>query len=96
MGNICGKESADPMAQPGRRVGSAPASGPKTASVPKTVKVGGPARTLGGASPTAGEPGDAGRRAAEAAEVNTPTFKALRGNVIGLANDEGVGSLKDI
>lgn len=70
MGNICGKEEADPFAQPGRAVGSAPPSGPKTASLPKTVKVGGPARTLGEASPTAGEPGDARRRAAEAAEVS--------------------------
>lgn len=68
MGNICGKTESDNFSQPGRVVGSRPAQ-PSTAPVPKTVKVGGPARTLGERSATASEPGDARRRAAEAAEV---------------------------
>jgi len=73
MGNICGKAEPNPS-PPGRVLGSAPA--PRTtSSVPK--KVGGPPRTLGGGSgghePAGGDssvdPGDARRRAAEAAEV---------------------------
>ena len=72
MGNICGKQD-DPYAQPGRRVGSAPAqssSNNKTVPVPK--KVGGPGRTLGGTSQDSSAAGadDARRRAAEAAEVS--------------------------
>ncbi|CEJ86002.1 hypothetical protein VHEMI03981 [[Torrubiella] hemipterigena] len=68
MGNICGKTESDNFSQPGRVVGSRPAQA-STAPVPKTVKVGGPARTLGERSVTASEPGDARRRAAEAAEA---------------------------
>ncbi|PWI64822.1 hypothetical protein PCL_08536 [Purpureocillium lilacinum] len=73
MGNICGKAEPNPS-PPGRVLGSAPA--PRTtSSVPK--KVGGPPRTLGGGSgghePAGGDssvdPGDARRRAAEAAEA---------------------------
>ncbi|KAJ6445883.1 hypothetical protein O9K51_00648 [Purpureocillium lavendulum] len=78
MGNICGKAEANPS-PPGRVLGSTPA--PKTtSSVPN--KVGGPPRTLGGGSgnngngepgrggpSSGGDPGDARRRAAEAAEA---------------------------
>ncbi|KAL1836308.1 hypothetical protein VTJ49DRAFT_5317 [Mycothermus thermophilus] len=70
MGNLCGKASRDddPFSQPGRRLGSAPAT-PAIASVPsasaspkspapRKVVVGGPPRTLGGgggsSSPTTG------------------------------------------
>lgn len=71
MGNICGKTEPEPDAQAGRRLGSAPPPGPKTARVPQ--KVGGPPRTLGGAGdePGGGDPADARRRAAEAAEVSS-------------------------
>lgn len=69
MGNICGKTEPEPDAQAGRRLGSAPPPGPKTSRVPQ--KVGGPPRTLGGAGDESGggDPTDARRRAAEAAEV---------------------------
>lgn len=76
MGNICGKTESEPS-QPGRPLGSAPPPGPKTSRVPP--KVGGPPRTLGGAGSDAGsgaggannsgDPSDARRKAAEAAEV---------------------------
>lgn len=74
MGNICGKTEPEPDAQAGRRLGSAPPPGPKTARVPQ--KVGGPPRTLGGAAGDesgGGDPADARRRAAEAAEVRCPS-----------------------
>lgn len=74
MGNICGKTEPEPDAQAGRRLGSAPPPGPKTARVPQ--KVGGPPRTLGGAAGDesgGGDPADARRRAAEAAEVSSPS-----------------------
>ncbi|KAL7960898.1 hypothetical protein V8C34DRAFT_275065 [Trichoderma compactum] len=68
MGNICGKTEPEPDAQAGRRLGSAPPPGPKTSRVPQ--KVGGPPRTLGGAGDeSGGDPADARRRAAEAAEA---------------------------
>lgn len=67
MGNICGKESksSDPFSQPGRTVGSAPPS--QTAPRATVPKISGPGQTLGGAS--GGEPNDARRAAAKAAEV---------------------------
>lgn len=73
MGNLCGKESSDAFAQPGRTLSSAPPAQNQnqTASVPKKVVVGGPARTLGsggGSGSSAQE--DARRKAAEAAEVS--------------------------
>lgn len=67
MGNICGKESkpSDPFSQPGRTVGTAPPSqAAPRAAVPK---ISGPGQTLGGGS--GGEPNDARRAAARAAEV---------------------------
>ena len=67
MGNICGKESktSDPFSQPGRTIGSAPPSQPAPrAAVPK---ISGQGQTLGGKS--VGEPDDARRAAARAAEV---------------------------
>ncbi|PTB67088.1 hypothetical protein BBK36DRAFT_1118017 [Trichoderma citrinoviride] len=69
MGNICGKTESEPDARAGRRLGSAPPPGPKTAPVPR--KVGGPPRTLGsgGGSDAGSDPGDARRKAAEAAEA---------------------------
>jgi hypothetical protein len=69
MGNLCGKESADPFAQPGRTLGSAPAL-QTTSSVPasKKIVVGGPPRTLGGSVSSSTE-GDAKANAAAAAEV---------------------------
>ncbi|KAK0733892.1 hypothetical protein B0T26DRAFT_42941 [Lasiosphaeria miniovina] len=41
MGNICGKQKADPFAQPGRRLDSAPAQN-TSAAVPASVTVGSP------------------------------------------------------
>lgn len=77
MGNICGTTERE-TSQPGRLLGSAPPPGPKTSRVPP--KVGGPPRTLGGAGSdvgsaggasanNSGDPSDARRKAAEAAEV---------------------------
>ena len=73
MGNLCGKQSSDAFAQPGRTLSSAPPAQNQnqTSSVPKKVVVGGPARTLGsggGSGSSAQE--DARRKAAEAAEVS--------------------------
>lgn len=82
MGNICGKTESEPDARAGRRLGSAPPTGPKTAPVPK--KVGGPPRTLGsgGGGDSGSDPGDARRKAAEAAEVSLlaplPSFILLK------------------
>ena len=79
MGNICGKQEADPFAQPGRPLGAAPTPA-KSAPVPSTAgkrTVGGPPRTLGGGGggSSSGEgnanPSDARRKAAEAAEVSS-------------------------
>ncbi|KAH0491360.1 hypothetical protein TgHK011_002795 [Trichoderma gracile] len=69
MGNICGKTESEPDARAGRRLGSAPPQGPKSAPVPR--KVGGPPRTLGssGGGDSGSDPGDARRKAAEAAEA---------------------------
>ena len=81
MGNICGKSEADPFAQPGRTLSSAPPpSSTKTSSVPK--KVGGPPRTLGSSTSAAGaessaQQEDARRKAAEAAEVSEVAFRSL-------------------
>ncbi|KAK3383381.1 hypothetical protein B0T24DRAFT_588043 [Lasiosphaeria ovina] len=49
MGNICGKEKADPFAQPGRRLDSAPAQN-TSAAVPASVTVGSPG-SLGSPQP---------------------------------------------
>jgi hypothetical protein len=86
MGNLCSTErERDAFAQPGRRLGAAPAAR-TSASVPTSAeqgprKVGGPPQTLGGgagsgAGQAAAAPGaaaaaadDAQRRAATAAEV---------------------------
>jgi hypothetical protein len=87
MGNLCGKESADPFSQPGRILSSAPANtntntNNPTSSVPR--KVGGPPRTLGSNSNTAqtdSQKEDARRKAAEAAEVSRKTAIVLRGTI---------------
>ncbi len=77
MGALCSKES-DAFAQPGRRLGEAPAQA-SSAAVPASAKpapkvVGGPPRTLGGSGGEASSGGDAAadarRRAAAAAEVS--------------------------
>ena len=75
MGNICGKESkADPFAQPGRTLGSAPPQQSR-ASIPKgTTGTGASGRTLGGTSAASGngsgaKGSDARGAAAKAAEV---------------------------
>ncbi|KEZ44484.1 hypothetical protein SAPIO_CDS3497 [Scedosporium apiospermum] len=75
MGALCSKES-DNFAGPGRPVGSAPPQG-GTSSVPKTIKVGGPPRTLGGASATndSDTPDEARRKAAAAAEARAQASK---------------------
>jgi len=69
MGNLCGKESPDHFAQPGRTLSSAP---PPQTTAPVPRKVGGPPRTLGGATgaQTDSQKEDARRKAAEAAEVS--------------------------
>jgi len=71
MGNLCGKESSDPFAQPGRTLSSAPApSNNKTSSLPR--KVGGSARTLGldtSNTQSSSQQEGARRKAAEAAEA---------------------------
>ncbi|KAH8808269.1 hypothetical protein F5884DRAFT_900528 [Xylogone sp. PMI_703] len=74
MGNLCGKQSDDPFAQPGRTLGSAPPpSSNPTSSVPR--KVGGPPRTLGGSSSGTASSGtgdtaeEARKKAAAAAEA---------------------------
>ncbi|KAI9747010.1 MAG: hypothetical protein M1815_004739 [Lichina confinis] len=68
MGNLCGKESSDPFAQPGRTLGSAPPPSEGTSRLPAGVSstVGGPGHTLGGSGPSATD--DARRAAALAAE----------------------------
>ncbi|KAM5360608.1 hypothetical protein ACJZ2D_013631 [Fusarium nematophilum] len=70
MGNICGKTEPEPFSQPGRVLGTAPPPASGTAPVPK--KIGGPPRILGGGSSgeASGDPDEARRRAAEAAEAS--------------------------
>ena len=70
MGNLCGKPSqdADPFAQPGRTLGSAPPRPAEPrASVPKISSQGG--QTLGGSGGGTAGKGDARSAAAKAAEV---------------------------
>jgi len=63
MGNICGKESADSFAKPGRTLSSAPPpSNTTTIPVPKSRKVGGKAAAVPNSE-------DARRQAAAAAEA---------------------------
>ena len=76
MGNLCGKQEADPFAQPGRRLGSAPAPSPATAPIPAGAasrKATGPPQAAGSGAPpsssNAGAADDARRKAAVAAEV---------------------------
>ncbi|KAI0189375.1 hypothetical protein EV127DRAFT_109136 [Xylaria flabelliformis] len=86
MGNICGKSESEAFSQPGRVLGSAPEQ-PQRASIP--AHVGGPARTLGGGSPSAqGNSGDADaddarRRAAEAAEARAQAASARSSGKLG-------------
>ncbi|KAL3427780.1 hypothetical protein PVAG01_01289 [Phlyctema vagabunda] len=103
MGNLCGKQSNDdPFAQPGRTIASAGAStninnnsgnsnsnanSKPTAPLPR--KVGGPARTLGGAGAggagggggTAAEREDARKKAAEAAEARAKEANRPKGKL---------------
>ena len=68
MGNICGKESGDPFAQPGRTLGSAPPAQTSSA-VPAAARRTEGGRTLGGAG-AASSQADARSQAALAAEVS--------------------------
>ena len=71
MGNLCGKESGDAFAQPGRTLGAAPPA-QTSAAVPAAARGnggGGVGRTLGGAA-TASSQEDARSKAALAAEVS--------------------------
>ncbi|RQM05085.1 hypothetical protein DH86_00003520 [Scytalidium sp. 3C] len=83
MGNLCGKQSEDPFAQPGRTVGSVPPpSNNQTASLPR--KVGGPARTLGGSNAKdTGDisPEEARKRAAAAAEARANATNKPKGKL---------------
>ncbi|KAG9234133.1 hypothetical protein BJ875DRAFT_441589 [Amylocarpus encephaloides] len=83
MGNICGKASHDPFAQPGRTLASTPApTFNPTAPVPK--KVAGPPRTLGPASASPGgnsRQEDARRKAAEAAETRANSASKPKGKL---------------
>lgn len=77
MGNICGKSDSENFTSPGRTVGTAPTTGPKSSSVPAKARVSGPGRTLGGGSgggsngpeATTQATEDARSKAAQAAEV---------------------------
>ncbi|KAI9732496.1 MAG: hypothetical protein M1818_007534 [Claussenomyces sp. TS43310] len=85
MGNLCGKESSDNFATPGRIVATAPAPH-TTASVPASRKVGGPPRTLGGSDASvvprsSDQQADARRRAAEAAESRAREAKKPAGKL---------------
>ncbi|AEO65320.1 ee5b2090-1124-4a65-b200-b39d0fb10b33 [Thermothielavioides terrestris] len=98
MGNLCSTErERDAFAQPGRRLGAAPAAR-TSASVPTSAeqgprKVGGPPQTLGGgagsgAGQAAAAPGaaaaaadDAQRRAATAAEDRFQKSKPKKGKL---------------
>ncbi|PHH61291.1 hypothetical protein CDD81_521 [Ophiocordyceps australis] len=79
MGNLCGKQDAEPTS-PGRVLGSAPprASQPKRAPVPASV--GGPPRTLGSQG-AATSSGDARQRAAEAAEARAKAASSKGGKL---------------
>ncbi|KAI9882502.1 MAG: hypothetical protein M1823_005751 [Watsoniomyces obsoletus] len=78
MGNLCGKQSSDPFAQPGRTLGSAPAPASGTAPLPRVSAAPRPGRTLGGGR----DDSDARRAAALAAEerakANAPKGKLAR------------------
>ncbi|TVY26527.1 hypothetical protein LHYA1_G003917 [Lachnellula hyalina] len=72
MGNLCGKESSDPFAQPGRLLSSAPAPNTNTPTAPAPKHISSPPRKLGSSSATAQSSAaqeDARRKAAEAAEA---------------------------
>ncbi|KAH7403382.1 hypothetical protein BKA64DRAFT_641372 [Cadophora sp. MPI-SDFR-AT-0126] len=88
MGNLCGKESSDAFAQPGRTLSSAPAASSaqnqnQTSSLPKKVVVGGPARTLGSGGQSTGSSAqeDARRKAAEAAEARANAASKPKGKL---------------
>ena len=72
MGNLCGKETSDPFAQPGRTLGSSPKPATGTARLPH--RIAGPAaggRTLGGRMET----DDARMAAAQAAQVSSGSLR---------------------
>ncbi|KAI0508396.1 hypothetical protein F5B22DRAFT_404084 [Xylaria bambusicola] len=73
MGNICGKSESEAFSQPGRVLGSAP---PQPQSVPVPAHVGGPPRTLGGASPLAEAQAQGDNRAAAADDARTRAAEA--------------------
>ncbi|KAI9775965.1 MAG: hypothetical protein M1839_000664 [Geoglossum umbratile] len=85
MGNLCGKESSDPFAGPGRQLGSSspPASsGRATLPNSKKPKITGPGRTLSENTHAGGGAGDDARRqAAQAAEERAQKAKQVKGKL---------------
>ncbi|KAI9765290.1 MAG: hypothetical protein M1840_007489 [Geoglossum simile] len=87
MGNLCGKESSDSFAGPGRQLGSSspPVSGGRAALPNPKPKITGPGRTLSeGARPTGASGGtgdDARRQAAQAAEERAQKAKQVKGKL---------------
>ncbi|KAI9674751.1 MAG: hypothetical protein M1817_001655 [Caeruleum heppii] len=79
MGNLCGKQSADPFAQPGRTLGSAPPPQTGTSTVPKQVTTnvgrGVPERKLGGRSDATDARTAAALAAEERARATQPKGK---------------------
>lgn len=95
MGNLCGKQSDDNFAQPGRTVGSAPSTqvpNPR-APIPKAApKVSGPGRTVGGGV-DGGVGGDPRAAAARAAEVSEMLEICVTGGVVKV---DGVELMADL
>ncbi|KAJ9142153.1 hypothetical protein NKR23_g7427 [Pleurostoma richardsiae] len=100
MGALCGKQSSDSFAQPGRPLGTAPTPA-ATAPVPASKKtVGGPPRTLGGSTGESADASEARRRAAEAAEARAKASDSkpvgkLGGQLKAQQKQTRVGTLKE-
>lgn len=84
MGNICGKQEADPFAGQGRPLGQTPAP-PTTAAVPQSgkKKLGGPPQRLGGnqSQDSQDNQDDARSRAAKAAEARAAELDKKKGKL---------------
>ncbi|TVY50106.1 hypothetical protein LOCC1_G000045 [Lachnellula occidentalis] len=86
MGNLCGKESSDPFAQPGRTLSSAPAPTTNTPTAPLPKHISSPPRKLGSDSSTSQNSAaqeDARRKAAEAAEARAKAASKPKGTLAG-------------
>ncbi|TVY56012.1 hypothetical protein LCER1_G001764 [Lachnellula cervina] len=84
MGNLCGKESGDPFAQPGRTLSSAPASNNNTQTAPLPKKLISAPRKLGSSAPqSSAAQEDARRKAAEAAEARAKAASKPKGTLAG-------------